>query len=372
MRRAIWLLAAAILFAGAPAQALTVDDVIGLARAGAGDSIILSKIEADGTVFQLTVAEILQLKDAGVSDSVITFMINTGKGDGQAGSVGEAEAVPEAVPEAEYESDAGTGEYATDLDAQYRGHLDVTFGYYYPHWPGFRWSYYYDPFYWPSWSYYYAYCSPYPYWYWYSSPWFGCYGSSYGYYRQHHYRYGYYYYDSPHYADHYKRGGRHIGGQGGAVAERIYKGPRPGGDAERGRLEKTKREFGYDRPAPKPGVSPVAPGTRVDKPNVDGRRYGSPGRVERPSTTMKPSPSRPNPGVRPAEPVKPGKPAVKPAPTPAPRRNDVAPAKPPAKKEYAQPPRQSASPRPNPPAPRPSAPKPAPAPGKSPKEKGKG
>jgi hypothetical protein len=80
----IWALAIAALLLPVVGHAdtqrpMTPQDVIRLARAGAGDEVLLTQIDASHEVFTLTVQDILDLKEAGVSDRVITYMINTGK-----------------------------------------------------------------------------------------------------------------------------------------------------------------------------------------------------------------------------------------------------------------------------------------------------
>ena len=67
---------------------MTPQDVIRLARAGAGEEVLLSQIDASHEVFTLTVQDILDLKEAGVSDRVITYMINSGKNRTPAGDDG--------------------------------------------------------------------------------------------------------------------------------------------------------------------------------------------------------------------------------------------------------------------------------------------
>ena len=237
------LLLGGTLLVTAPAFALSLDDIVEMARADASDSVILSQIEVDGTIFHLTVNDILRLKEAGVSDTVITYMINTGK----SGEAPAEETVTQPEPEPEPQQD---GEYyATDLDNRYRSSVSVSvgFGYYYPHWPGYQWSYYYDPFWWPSMAFYFAYWQPYPYYYWYYSPW----------YYANRYIWGYFH---PHYYGHYNRyhhghGGYYGGGYGGGhstpgrnvgnrgdVTERDRRVKNPGGgDVARADVARTYR-----------------------------------------------------------------------------------------------------------------------------------
>lgn len=325
MRHALFgLVIATALAAAAPARAVTVDDVRGLARAGASDTIILAKIDADGTVFHLTVDEILALRQAGVSDPVITYMINTGKG-----SAAEAPAPAAAQDQGGAYDQNTTGDYSTGgyadggydqgyqsgLDSRYRGNVSVSFGYYYPHWPGYAYSYYYDPFWWPSMSYYYCYWQPYPYSYWYYDPWYRWNaGVSWYWYPRDHDRYG-----RGHH-DYYARAekGRHVGGRGGSSGYgRAYKnGSRSGNpvvyDGSRRVLK-----------SPAPGQRVPAERGRATKPSRpavrDQNRLRSP---EQPVRQVKPSPApgRSNPGRE----VKPGRGSERryePAPRPSPSRD---------------------------------------------------
>jgi hypothetical protein len=62
-----------------PAEAVSVRDILELARAGLGDEVLLALVEVDRTIFSLTPAEIRELKDAGVSEKVIAAMIRSGR-----------------------------------------------------------------------------------------------------------------------------------------------------------------------------------------------------------------------------------------------------------------------------------------------------
>lgn len=59
------------------APAITIDDVMALARDSVSDEVIISQIKATNAYFQLTTADILRLKKAGVSEKVIDAMIKT-------------------------------------------------------------------------------------------------------------------------------------------------------------------------------------------------------------------------------------------------------------------------------------------------------
>jgi hypothetical protein len=76
-RRFCMFAVALLLLAPAVASAVTIDDLIGLSKAGLADDILTALIDADRTVFQLTPDQIVQLKTAGVRDAVIVKMIGT-------------------------------------------------------------------------------------------------------------------------------------------------------------------------------------------------------------------------------------------------------------------------------------------------------
>ncbi len=70
---------AAMLLAPAAASALTVDEVVSLARAGVTDAIILALIDRDKTIFALEPDQLVTLKQQGVSDAVILAMLKSGR-----------------------------------------------------------------------------------------------------------------------------------------------------------------------------------------------------------------------------------------------------------------------------------------------------
>ncbi|MGH7495006.1 MAG: hypothetical protein ACREOO_21750 [bacterium] len=59
------------------ANAMTVNDVAVLSKAGVGDSVIIAQIQATQSLFALSSQEIINLKNAGVSETVIGAMIKT-------------------------------------------------------------------------------------------------------------------------------------------------------------------------------------------------------------------------------------------------------------------------------------------------------
>ena len=221
-----------LLVAAAPVSAITIDEVIKLSEAGASDSVIMAKIDDDGTVFHPTVDDILLLKQKGVSDVVITYMMNSGKVD-QEDTVQDTP-VDETGPPADGDSaqddtyDDGGGDVSVGLGFDSYGNVGFSFGYYYPHWPGYWYSYYYDPFWWPSWCYYWGYYAPYPYYYWYHDPWYACNGYYHGYYDNCYYPSNHGYYDG--YYD-----GRNVGNRGPSYGyDRTIKNPSTGKPGTKG------------------------------------------------------------------------------------------------------------------------------------------
>lgn len=260
-----------LLIAAAPVAAVTVDDVIKLSEAGASDSVIMAKIDDDGTVFRLTVDDILQLKEKGVSDVVITYMMNAGKMDQNETAQSPDTSADETGPPAGNDDgksydDGGDVGVGVNFDAY--GNVGVSFGYYYPHWPGYWYSYYYDPFWWPSWCYYWNYWAPYPYYYWYSDPWYACNGYYHGYY-DHCYYGGHYGYDGYNgYND-----GRNIGNRGPSYGyDRTIKNP-----------------GGTGKPGSSSGVQAARQSTRYKDPGsglmvADNNRSPARNSIKRPNT----------------------------------------------------------------------------------------
>lgn len=76
------LLASAVLFLlplAAPAEALTIRDVIELTRAGVSEDVLLALIEVDGGVFAVDAETIKTLNDGGVSQRVIVALVRSGR-----------------------------------------------------------------------------------------------------------------------------------------------------------------------------------------------------------------------------------------------------------------------------------------------------
>jgi hypothetical protein len=65
------------------ASAVTVDQVISLARAGVTDAVILALIDRDKTIFSLEPDQLVTLKAQGVSEPVIIAMLKSGREEGE-------------------------------------------------------------------------------------------------------------------------------------------------------------------------------------------------------------------------------------------------------------------------------------------------
>ena len=100
MRRLLILSFALLALIPARADALTVRDVVELARAGLGDDIILALIEVDRSVFPIDTATLKTLQAAGVGERVILAMIRSQRTQ-PAVPVADVTDAPEASPAAQ-------------------------------------------------------------------------------------------------------------------------------------------------------------------------------------------------------------------------------------------------------------------------------
>lgn len=83
MLRRVWILTAGLLvglssFSFSSDKPMTAEEVHHLLTTEVSEEVILSQIEATGSVFELSVEEIIKLKKAGASDELIMSMIETG------------------------------------------------------------------------------------------------------------------------------------------------------------------------------------------------------------------------------------------------------------------------------------------------------
>jgi hypothetical protein len=61
----------------APAQAVTLRDLIDLSRSGLSDDILIALVEAEQSVFRLDAVDIQQLKQQGLSDRLLVHLLQT-------------------------------------------------------------------------------------------------------------------------------------------------------------------------------------------------------------------------------------------------------------------------------------------------------
>jgi hypothetical protein len=79
MHRLLPVLLLLLPLSAAPAEAVTVRDLIELTRAGVGDDVLLALIEVDGGVFAIDTDTLTTLKKAGVSERVIIALVRSGR-----------------------------------------------------------------------------------------------------------------------------------------------------------------------------------------------------------------------------------------------------------------------------------------------------
>jgi len=74
------------------ASAVTLDEIVGLARAGVTDAIILALIDRDKTVFAIEPDQIVKLQRDGVSEAVILALLKSGREEGDQAARADAAA----------------------------------------------------------------------------------------------------------------------------------------------------------------------------------------------------------------------------------------------------------------------------------------
>jgi hypothetical protein len=79
MRRLLLLLVFVFALATGSAEAVSINDIIALSRAGLGDEVLLALIEVEGSVFTIDKSTLTKLKEAGVSERVIVAMVKSGR-----------------------------------------------------------------------------------------------------------------------------------------------------------------------------------------------------------------------------------------------------------------------------------------------------
>src|SRR4030088_3161144 len=83
-RRAVVLgLVAVGLLTPRAASAITIDQVVALAKAGITDTVILALIDRDRTVFAIEPEQIVTLQRDGLSEKVILAMVRSGRAEGE-------------------------------------------------------------------------------------------------------------------------------------------------------------------------------------------------------------------------------------------------------------------------------------------------
>ena len=71
------------LLAPRAASAITIDQVLSLAKAGVTDTVILALIDRDRTVFAIEPEQIVSLQRDGLSERVILAMLKSGRAEGE-------------------------------------------------------------------------------------------------------------------------------------------------------------------------------------------------------------------------------------------------------------------------------------------------
>lgn len=88
---AMVLFLAVLALVPAPASAVTVDQVVALAKAGVTDAVILALIERDRTILSIEPEQLVALKRDGLSEAVIIAMLKSGRAEGEEAARAESE-----------------------------------------------------------------------------------------------------------------------------------------------------------------------------------------------------------------------------------------------------------------------------------------
>ncbi len=72
------------------ASAITVDQIVSLAKSGVTDTVILALIDRDRTVFAIEPEQIVSLQRAGLSEPIILAMLRSGREEGEREARAEA------------------------------------------------------------------------------------------------------------------------------------------------------------------------------------------------------------------------------------------------------------------------------------------
>ncbi|HMD35312.1 MAG TPA: hypothetical protein VKH42_10105 [Vicinamibacterales bacterium] len=66
------------------ASAVTIDQIVALAKAGISEPVILALIDRDRTIFTIDPEQLVALKQEGLSDTVLVAMLKSGRAEGEA------------------------------------------------------------------------------------------------------------------------------------------------------------------------------------------------------------------------------------------------------------------------------------------------
>jgi hypothetical protein len=75
-----------------PASAVTVNEIVTLAKAGISDAVILALLDRDRTVLTIAPEDLIVLKQDGLSDGLIMAMLKSGREEGEAAARADSEA----------------------------------------------------------------------------------------------------------------------------------------------------------------------------------------------------------------------------------------------------------------------------------------
>ncbi len=75
------VIAAALAMTPSRASAITMDQVVELAKGGVSDAVILTVIARDNAPFDLSADDLVTLKQQGVSDAIVMAMLKSGRGE---------------------------------------------------------------------------------------------------------------------------------------------------------------------------------------------------------------------------------------------------------------------------------------------------
>jgi hypothetical protein len=83
LRRIGALVLAAVLTAAAPAQAVTVEQIVALSKSGVSEAVILALLDRDRSVLTIEPEQLVALKRDGLSDTVLMAMLKSGRDEAE-------------------------------------------------------------------------------------------------------------------------------------------------------------------------------------------------------------------------------------------------------------------------------------------------